>query len=156
MELSSERRKLLYNTIRMRFIERAKAEKGNAKHWKTIKIENLNFNDYYHQALNSLEFRIDNDLSDVNDRETWMMWHGEPLSKDEMQRKREKEAVTQGEGTEYSLNPEVLKMWNRPSEEARERKIQRIAREFNENVEEDLKKKICPRCKSSVCHCQDY
>jgi len=153
MELSNERRKQIYNVIRMRFIERAKAEKGNAKHWKAVKIENLNFDDYYHQALNSLEFRIDNDLSDVTDRETWMMWHGEPLSKDEIRRKREQEAEMQGEGTEYSFDPQVLQLWNRKSEEKREAEIKEIAREFNERIEEQTKKSICPRCRSSVCRC---
>lgn len=153
MELSSERRKKLYDVIRRRFVERAKSERGDAKFWKDVTIDELTFKEYYAEALNSIEFRIDNDLSDEKDRETWMMWHGEPLGKDELQKKREREAALEGEGTEYSIDPSVLRLWNRRSEEEKEREIKQIAREFNEKVEEQVKKSICPVCHSSVCRC---
>jgi len=153
MELSSERRKRLYDLIRQRFIQRAKSEKGDAKFWKTILIDELSFDNYYRAALTSLEFRIDNDLSDEKDRELWMIWHGEPLGKDELQKKREREAQLEGEGTDYDIDPRILRQFSGESEAEREAEIKHIAREFNEGIEEKMRETICPHCKSSICRC---
>jgi hypothetical protein len=152
--LSSERRKQIYNVIRMRFIERAKAETGDAKNWKKTRIDNMTFEEYYNEALSSLEFRIDNDLSDEKDREMWLMWHGEPLSKLEQEKLAEEKAKREGEKTEYVLSPEVLRLWNAKSEQERFDEMKETERQINEELAA-ARIPTCPVCKCNPCICRN-
>ena len=154
MEISSEKRKKIYDTVRRRFVERAKSETGNAKNWKTTRIDNMTFQEYYEEALSSLEFRLDHDLTDEKDRETWLLWHGEPPSKTEQEKLAEEKAKREGESTEYVLSPEILKLWNARGEQERFDEMKETERQVNEELAAS-RIPVCPRCKSNPCHCKD-
>lgn len=144
MKESTRRR--IRNKVAMKFRRKAE-ELKRPKDWKTIEINGKKFEEALAEAYENYEEGKE-PLSPEEAIETFKagLFKGEKPTAE----------MEKDEGEPYALDPSVLRLWNRPSEEEREREIKEIAREFNEKVEEQVKKSICRVCKSSPCRCRNY
>ncbi len=143
-KMSKRTRRKIYNRIAMRFRRRAK-EMGRPDEWKFIEINGRKFDEYLDEAIKNYDPNKENLTADEMIEEFKKGILGEPDEEPQHMKKK----------TDYEIDPQLLRLWNRESEEQREREIKQIAREFNENVEEQMRKSICPVCKSSVCRCRN-
>lgn len=144
-EISKRARRKIYNRVAMMF--RRKAKSLGIKNWKwQIKIDGLRFEEYLDKELKAYdpekaELSVEEQIEEFKRG----ILGGESDDEPEYMKKK----------TDYELDPQVLRMWDAESEEEKAEKSREIAREFNENVEEQMRKMICPRCKSSPCRCGD-
>lgn len=70
-----------------------------------------------------------------------------------LQRRRAREDL-EDLATLRRLN-EGLAQWSDEEIPSREDEMKRLSREINENLEAQSWKNVCPRCKSSVCRCEE-
>lgn len=141
-KISKGARRKIYNRVAMLFRRKAKSL-GIPKKWKwEVKIDGLCFEEYLDKEIESYdpetaELTADEAIEEFKNRIQGM------------------DTDRASGGTQYELNPAMINALNTEANEEHEREMKQIAREFNENVEVQIKRSICPRCRSSVCRCRD-
>jgi dsDNA-specific endonuclease/ATPase MutS2 len=139
-KISERTRRRIYNKVAMRYRRKAKSL-GKPK-WKNIEILGKKFDEALDDAIKNYNPNEENLTSDEIIEE--FKNHIQGMDTDRS-----------SGGTPYELNPEIINALNTETNDEHEREMKQIAREFNENVEEQIKRSICPRCRSSVCRCRD-
>lgn len=151
--LTKAQRKKVYERISRRY--RRLAEKLG-KNWKEIELDGLCFQDAYQDELR---------------KEETLQKKGE---ESRLRRSREDKAFASfdpekiGGGIkrreDYFSSPDfdprelgsMGKVWGADEEPTREEKMKKLERKINQELEEQATRNICPKCRSSCCHCETH
>lgn len=142
MEKLSERtRRRIYNRVAMMFRRRAKAL--GVENWKwEVQINGLRFEEYLAEELRN----FDPERESLSPAEAIEQFRKGILGDEEPPENREK--------TEYSLNPQVLRLWDAQGEEERFNEMKSLEKEVNKELEAN-RIPTCKRCHCNPCICRD-
>lgn len=145
MPLSKKEKRRIYDRCRKKF---RRLGKRLGKHWKEISIDGKKFQEFLQVEIRKAEY-----VKEFGDDEDG--FDPDRLKKEILERKqREEESLLEAMSREDFNPPRGMPpIWGH--HENREKILKDIERETNEILEKACSKGICPRCKSSVCRCED-
>jgi len=138
-------RRKIRNRIAMKFRRKAK-ELGRPKDWKLIIVNGKTFEQSFLEELENF---------DPNKEVLTAEQAIEVFRQGIMGDKDEKPLPSKDEGgTEYTIDPQVLRMWNRTSEQEHAREMKAVEKQINEELA-SARIPVCRRCRCNPCLCRD-
>jgi hypothetical protein len=119
---------------------------GKPKEWKNIEILGKKFDEALDEAIRNYDSEKESLSAEEQIEEFRKGILGDPDEEKPQETKKK---------TDYVIDSQILRLWNRESEEERYDKMKETERQVNAELEA-ARIPTCPKCRCNPCICRDY